>query len=101
MTSNEKRRVQFRASEDHIEQTDALATVLGTDRTEVLTTALREHLREVTLDDDLVQEIASAYYNDEITFEQLQRLVGHGKATNFRVLKRQLSEEYTEELTEL
>ncbi len=101
MTSNEKHQVQFRASEDLIEQTDALATVLGTDRTEVLTTALQKHLRDIARDDELVQEIAGAYYDDEITFEQLQGLVSHEKAANFRVLKRQLSEEYTEELTEL
>ena len=101
MTSNEKRRVQFRAPEDLVERTDALAAVLGTDRTDVLTTALRKHLREVTHDDELVQEIAGAYYDNEITFEQLQGLVSHEKAANFRVLKRQLSEEYTEELAEL
>jgi len=94
MGSSDKRRVQFRASEDLVERTDALATVLETDRTDVLTTALREYLREASHDDDLVQEIADAYYGDEITFEQLRGLVGHESAANFRVLKERLDDEF-------
>ena len=101
MTADETRRVEAQVSKELLKRTDALAAALDTDRTEILTTALRKHLREVTRDDELVQKIAGAYYDDEITFEQLQGLVGHGEAANFRVLKRQLSEEYTEELAEL
>ncbi|WP_049926684.1 hypothetical protein [Halopiger goleimassiliensis] len=99
--SSEKKRVQFRAPDRLIDRADALATVLGSDRTDVLVTALREYLREATHDDDLKQEIAAAYYDDEITFEQLVDLVGREEAANFRVLKRQLDDDYIDELAEL
>ena len=95
--SSDKRRVQFRASEKLVERADVLATVLGTDRTEVVTDALREYLRDAAGDDRLVQEIAGAYYDEEITFDQLRELVGPERAANFRVLKRQLDEDLTEE----
>ena len=49
--SSDKRRVQFRASEKLVERADVLATVLGTDRTEVVTDALREYLRDAAGDD--------------------------------------------------
>lgn len=94
MASGSKRRVQFRAPEGLIARADALATVLETDRTDILTEALREYLREASHDDDLKQQIADAYYDDEITVQQLVELVGHEEASNFRVLKDQLSEEF-------
>ncbi|MFB6139642.1 MAG: hypothetical protein ABEJ26_04315 [Halosimplex sp.] len=98
--SSDKRRVQFRAPEDLVDRTDALAAVLETDRTDVLTSALREFLREASHDDDLVQEIADAYYRDEITFEQLRGLVGHERAADFRVLKEQLDGAFVAETAE-
>ena len=69
--SGEKKRVQFRAPHRLIDRTDALADVLGENRTDVLITALREYLQEATQDDTLVQEIAAAYFDDVITFAQL------------------------------
>ena len=99
--SAEKKRVQFRAPRSLIDRADALATVLETDRTEVLTSALREYLMDSAHDDRLKQEIAGAYYDEDISFEQLTALVGKQEATNFRVLKHQLDEEFVEELTEL
>ena len=98
--SADKRRVQFRAPESVVERTDALAAVLGTDRTEVILSALREHLRDAAHDDELKQEIAGAYYDGEISFEELRELLGHEEAANFRVLKRQLAEEFIDSLGE-
>lgn len=99
--STEKKRVQFRAPQSLVDRADALATVLETDRTEVLISALREYLMDATHDDRVKQEIAGAYYDDEINFTQLAELVGKQEAANFRVLKQQLDEEFTAELTEL
>jgi len=99
--SSEKKRVQFRAPHRLIDRTDALADVLGEDRTDILVTALREYLQEATHDDALVQEIAAAYYDDEVTFEQVKSLVGAEEAANLRVLKQQLDEGYVEDLAEL
>jgi len=99
--SSDKKRVQFRAPHRLIDRTDALADVLGEDRTDVLVTALREYLQEATHDDALTQEIAAAYYDDEIAFEQLKALVGAEEAANLRVLKRQLDEEFVDEVGEV
>jgi hypothetical protein len=98
--SSDKKRVQFRAPHRLIDRTDALADVLGEDRTAILVTALREYLREATRDDALTQEIAAAYFDDEISFEQLKSLVGAEEATNLRVLKQQLDEDFTDEVAD-
>jgi len=98
--SSDKKRVQFRAPHRLIDRADALAAVLGEDRTDVLVTALREYLQEATHDDALVQEIAAAYYDGEITSEQLRSLVGAEEAANLRVLKQQLDEEFVDEVAD-
>ncbi|WP_135663869.1 hypothetical protein [Halorhabdus rudnickae] len=99
--STDRKRVQFRAPVRLVDRTDALADVLGEDRTDVLVTALREYLQEATHDDALTQEIAAAYYDDEITFEQLKSLVGAEEAANLRVLKQQLDEDFIDEVADV
>lgn len=94
--AEDKKRVQFRAPRGLVDRADALAVVLESDRTEILISALREYLRDVAHDDEVKQEIADAYYDDDITFEQLKELVGHEEASNFRVLKAQLNDEFVE-----
>jgi len=98
--SSDKKRVQFRAPHRLIDRADTLAEVLGEDRTDILVTALREYLQEAAHDDALTQEIAAAYYDDEITVEQLKTLVGAEEAANFRVLKQQLDEEFIDEVAD-
>ncbi len=99
--SSEKKRVQFRAPNRLIDRTDALADVLGEDRTDILVTALREYLHDAAHDDTVTQEIAAAYYDDEITDEQLKSLVGAEEAANLRVLKQQLDEGFVDEIAEV
>lgn len=98
--SGEKRRVQFRAPDRLIERTDALATVLGEDRTDILVRALREYLREAAHDDAVTQEIAAAYYDDALEFEEVRALVGAEEAANLRVLKRQLDEAFIDDIAD-
>lgn len=98
--SSDKRRVQFRAPDRLIDRTDALADVLGENRTDILVTALREYLQEATHDDTLVQEIAAAYYDDEITSKQVETLLGAAEAANLRVLKQQLDDDFIDEVAE-
>ena len=98
--SEDKRRVQFRAPRGLVERTDVLATVMETDRTDVIISALREYLRDTAHNDELKQEIAEAYYDDKISFTQLKDLVGHEEAANFRVLKTRLSEAFLENAEE-
>lgn len=99
--TTDKKRVQFRAPTRLVDRADSLAAVFGSDRTDVLLDALREYLREAAHDDEIKQEIAGAYYDDEISFEQLKSLVGKEEAANFRVLKAQLDESLAEDLAEL
>jgi len=99
--SSDKKRVQFRAPDRLIDRTDVLAEVLGEDRTDILVTALREYLQEATHDDALTQEIAAAYYDDVITYEQLKSLIGAEEAANLRALKEQLDEDYVEDVADL
>ena len=99
--SSDKKRVQFRAPHRLIDRTDALADVLGEDRTDILVTALREYLQEAAHDDALTQEIAAAYYDDEIDYEQLRALVGTEEASNLRVLKRQLDDDFVDEIADI
>ena len=99
--STDKKRVQFRAPDRLIDRADALAAVLGEDRTDVLVTALREYLQDAAHDDTLTQEIAAAYYDDEITYEQLKALVGAQEAANLRVLKRQLDDGFVDEVADV
>ena len=94
---SEKKRVQFRVPHRLVDRADALADVYGEDRTDILVTALREYLQEVTHDDALTQEIAAAYYDDEISLEQLELLVGAEEAANLHVLKQQLDENFIDE----
>lgn len=98
--SKDKKRVQFRAPQGLVDRADVLAEVLETDRTDVIISALRGYLRDAAHDNELKQEIAEAYYDDEISFEQLKDLVGHEEAANFRVLKTQLSEDFLDEAAE-
>ncbi|GGM76754.1 hypothetical protein [Halarchaeum rubridurum] len=97
----EKKRVQFRAPGRLIDRMDALADVLSEDRTEIVVTALREYLQEVAHDDALNHEIAAAYYDDEITYDQLESLVGAEEAANYRILKEQLDQDYIDEIADV
>lgn len=99
--SSDKKRVQFRAPHRLIDRADALADVLGADRTDILVTALREYLQEADHDETLTQEIAAAYYDDEITFAQLKSLVGAEEAATLRVLKQQLDEDFVDEVADV
>ncbi|AGB32987.1 hypothetical protein C488_10066 [Natrinema pellirubrum DSM 15624] len=74
-----------------LERADVLATALGTSRSELLVAALRDYV-ENAREGPLEGEVAAAYYDDEVTFEELTALVGKRRAADFRLLKRQLEE---------
>ncbi|MDS0283159.1 hypothetical protein [Haloarcula onubensis] len=99
-SESKKKRVQFRAPRGLVDRADALASVFETDRTDILISALRDYLRDAGHSDEMKQEIAEAFYDDDITFEELKGLVGHEEAANFRLLKEQLTDEFLDEVTE-
>jgi hypothetical protein len=94
----ETTRVNFNFPERLVERIDALGAVEGRDRTEIVVAALREYLRDATTDEGVVQDVAGAYYDGDIDFEQLRALVGPEKAENFRILKQQLDEEFVHDV---
>ena len=97
----DKKHVEFHAPSRLVDRADALAAVLGKDRTNILVTALHEYLQTAAHDDGLSPEIAAAYYDDEISFEQLNALVGAEEAANLRVLKQQLDEDFIDEVADV
>jgi predicted transcriptional regulator len=99
-SGSEKKRVQFRAPRGLVDRVDALATVFETDRTDILISALREYLRDAAHSDEVKQEISDAFYDDDITFEELKVLVVHEEAADFRLLKEQLTDEFVDEVSE-
>ncbi|AGB38834.1 ribbon-helix-helix protein, CopG family [Natronococcus occultus] len=86
-------RVHFRAPERLIEQADALAIAEGKNRTDVLVEALREYLANASDEERVQQAIANAYYEGQLEFDQVKAIVGVEAAQNFRVLKRQLTDD--------
>jgi hypothetical protein len=92
--SGDTKRVNFNFPERLVERADVLGEVEERDRAEIVTTAPREYLRDATADERIVQEIAGAYYDDRIDFEELRALVGPERAGNFRILKGRLDEEF-------
>jgi len=54
----------------------------------------------MTDEDAVTQEIAAAYYDDEITVDQLTELIGVEAAANLWVLKQQLDEAFIHEVAD-
>lgn len=98
--SSEKKRVHFLAPVGIVEQADALAAAEDRDRTDIILAALREYLRSETADERVEQLIAGAYYDGELTHDQVRQLVGPQRAADFRVLKRELSDDYIDEIAD-
>ncbi len=98
--SGETKRVNFNFPQDLVEQADVLGEVEQRDRTDIVVTALREYLRDAKTDEQIIQDIAGAYYDERIDFEQLLVVVGPEKAGNFRILKQQLDEEFIHDVAE-
>lgn len=96
------KRVHFRAPEQLIEQADVLATAEDRDRTDVLIDALRAYLSDASKSNEVKRDLANAYYEDDISYDAVQALLGPKEAENLRLLKDQLeNQELTEELTDL
>jgi metal-responsive CopG/Arc/MetJ family transcriptional regulator len=85
---NNRKRIQFRAPHRLIDRTDALADVLGRERSEVVVIALREYLQAAAQDESLAQEIETAYETGEISVDQLKLLVGAQRAVTLRESQR-------------
>jgi hypothetical protein len=91
--SNNTRNIHFLAPNPLIEQADALATVFGMDRTEIITNALREYINRQLDQEAVERDIGAAYYDDRIEFDTLVALVGPKEAHAYKYLKAKLNQE--------
>lgn len=87
------RRVHFQSPADLVERIDAVAEVFETDRTDLLVEAMRAYVRERADDEEFQELVASQYYDDRLSFEEVKRLVGPETAQRFRLLKADLEAE--------
>ena len=91
--SDDPRRVHFQSPESLVERLDAIAELFGTDRTDLLVEAIREYIED-TADDEQFQElVARRYYEGDLDFETVKRLVDPETAQRLRLLKADLDGE--------
>ena len=91
--SDDPRRVHFQSPEYLVDRLDAIADLFDTDRTDLLVEAIREYIEE-TADSETFQElVATKYYDDQLEFETVKRLVGAESAQRLRLLKADLEDE--------
>lgn len=92
-TRSNSRRVHFQSPEDLVERLDAVAEVFDTDRTDLLIEAMRAFVQETADDEEFQELVAARYYDDQLAFEEVKRLVGTETAQRFRLLKSDLEAE--------
>lgn len=95
--SDGPRRVHFQAPADLIEQLDAVADVYDTDRTDLLVDAIRSHIAETVSDEAFQDLVRSKYYDEQIGFQTVKRVLGTAAAHRLRILKTSL-ESHPEDL---
>jgi predicted transcriptional regulator len=85
-------RVNFRIPEDLIEKADVAAQVTHKNRTEIVTEALREYLKEIQDEEAFKEDVIELYLEDVIGFETLQEFIGRQDAESVRTSKTLLDE---------
>jgi predicted DNA-binding protein len=93
MSTDEPRRVHFQSPEYLVERLDAIAELMGTDRTDLLVEAIREYIDEQADSDAFQKRVATAFYEGDLEFETVKQLVGAERAQRLRLLKADLDGE--------
>ncbi|WP_436907529.1 hypothetical protein [Halosimplex marinum] len=91
--SDDPKRVHFQSPESLVERLDAIADLFGTDRTDLLVEAMREYIEDTASDERFQELVARRYYEDDLDFETVKRLVDPETAQRLRLLKADLDEE--------
>ena len=91
--SDDPRRVHFQSPEYLVERLDAIADLFDRDRTDVLVEAIREYIEDTTDSETFQELVAARYYDDQLDFETVKRLVGAETAQRLRLLKSDLEDE--------
>jgi predicted DNA-binding protein len=84
--SDDPRRVHFQSPEYLVERLDAIADLFGQDRTELLVEAIREYIEETTGSEAFEERVARSYYDGQLAFETVERLVGTETARRLQLL---------------
>lgn len=85
--SSEKKRVDFNAPEQLVEQADLIGDLLGVSRTQLIVEALRDEIGEITRDADFRASVKTAYYDGEIGFDTVETVLGTEDASRLRLLR--------------
>lgn len=80
-------RVNFRLPEDLVERADLVAAVERTNRTEVVTEALRNHLDALESQDSFREALVEPYLDGEVDFAALREALGRRDAEAVRASK--------------
>lgn len=88
--SDDPRRVHFQSPEHLIDRLDAVADVYDTDRTDLLVDAIREYITETVEDEAFQDLVTSKYYDEQIGFQTVKRVLGTSTANRLRILKASL-----------
>jgi predicted DNA-binding protein len=91
--SDDPRRVHFQSPESLVERLDAIADLFGKDRTDLLVEAIREYIEDTADDEQFRELVARRYYEDDLDFETVKRLVAPETAQRLRLLKSDLDGE--------
>lgn len=96
-------KVNFRLPDELVEKADVAAEVTHKNRTEIVTEALQEYLRDVEDDDQFKEAVVDLYLDDRISFEVLKAFVGRQDAESVRASKDILEggDELADELADL
>ena len=92
-TSDDARRVHFQSPEHLVDRLDAIADLLDRDRTDLLVEAMHEYIEETTDSERFREAVARNYYDGQLDFETVERLVGTETAQRHRILKADLDAE--------
>jgi len=92
-SSDEPRRVHFQSPEYLVDRLDAIAELFDTDRTDLLVEAIREYIEDTAGSETFQELVATKYYDDQLEFETVKRLVGAETAQRLRLLKADLDDE--------
>ena len=93
MAADEPRCVHFQSPEYLVERLDAIADLMGTDRTDLLVEVMREYIDKQADSDSFQQRVATAFYEGELDFETAKQLVGTEQAQRLRLLEADLKGE--------
>ena len=94
--AKQKTRVDFNAPESLVAQADAVADLLDISRTQLLIEALREELDSRLSDEQFQQMLKQAYYDDQISFETVETILGTEEAVRLQLLAASLDRDAPE-----